>query len=194
MTDGAGENILGDASQVGVLHVGPPDSVSVYAFVTRENQGYAGYAVRDWSSLDVDYSRLVDDRDHLGRHRSGGPLVVVVTHVGRHFVQYFRQSGISDCEPVVTFKDKSREPVTFRNPDSGLWHVSEREAVSTLHLLHGEGRISFGRRGVNPGWEEEFNNCMEGFSTSETGEEGILLRPLALACLIAEREESVISS
>ena len=194
MADGEGENVLEDASQVGVLHVGPPDGVSVYAFVTRENQGYAGYAVRDWSSLDVDYSRLVDDRTHLRRHRNGVPLVVDVTHVGRHFVRYLRQDGINDCEPVITFGDRNREPLTFRNPDSGLWHVSEQEAVSTLHVLHGERRISFGPRGVNPGREEEFNNRMEGFSTSETGEEEVLLWPLALACLIAEREESVISS
>lgn len=190
----ADENIVEDASQVGVLDVGSPDSASAYAFVTRENKGYAGYAVRDWSSLDVDYSMLVDDRDHLGRHRRGVPLVVDVTHVGRQFVRYLRRAGINDCEPVITFGDKSREPITFRNPESGLWHVSEREAVSTLHLLHAEGRISFGRRGVNPGKEEEFNNRMEEFRTSGTGEEGVRLWPLALACLIAEREESAVTS
>ena len=35
---------------------------------------------------------------------------------------------------------------------------------------------------------------MEGFGTSETGGDEALLWPLALACLIAEREESVIRS
>jgi hypothetical protein len=194
MADVADENILEDASQIGVLHVGPPDSASVYAYITRENHGYAGYAARDWSSLDVDYSTLVDDRKHLRRHRNGVPLVVDVTHVGKHFMRYLQQSGIDDCEPVITFGDRNREPLTFRNPDSGLWHVSEQEAISTLHLIHGEDRISFGRRGVNPGQKEEFSNRMEGFGTTETGEDEALLWPLALACLIAEREESVIPS
>jgi hypothetical protein len=190
MADVARENVLEDASQVGVLHVRPPDSISAYAFITRENYRYAA---RDWSSLDVKYSMLVDDREHLGRHHRGVPLVVDVTHVGKHFVRYLRQAGIDNCKPVISFEDTSREPITFRNPESGLWHVSQREAVSTLHLLHGEGRISFGRRGVNPGREEEFNSRMEEFDALENGGE-VLLWPLALACLIAERERSVVPS
>lgn len=194
MADVTDENIVEDASQVGVLHVGPPDSASAYAFVTRQNHGYARYAVRDWSSLDVDYSTLVDDREHLRRHQSGVPLVVDVTHVGRHFMRYLQQAGMDDCEPVVTFDDRGREPITFKNPESGLWHVSAQEAVAVLHLLHAENKMNFGRRGVNPGQADAFRNQIEQFGTSEADEEEHHLWPLALACLIAEREESVIRS
>ena len=192
MSDVVDENIVEDASQVGVLRVGPPDGASEYAFITRENHRYPNYAIRDWSSLDVDYPTLIDDRDHLVRHRREMPLVVDVTHVGRHFVQYLRQAGMDDCKPVITFENEIREPLTFRNPDSGLWHVSEREAVSTLHTLHQTGKINFGRRGVNPGQEEEFEGSIEQFGTSDAEEEQSLW-PLAIACLIAEREGSVIA-
>jgi hypothetical protein len=189
----ADENVVEDASRLGVLHIGPPGGVSGYAFITRENHGYSQYAARSWSSLDVDYRTLIDGRDHLRRHRRGVPLVVDVTHVGRHFVQYLRQAGVEDCEPVITFEDEIREPLTFRNPDSELWHVSEREAVSTLHMLHQYGRINFGSHGVNPGQQKRFEELIERFGTSNTEEEQSLW-PLAIACLIAERDRSVIAS
>lgn len=191
MAEVAAESILEDTSQVGVLYIGPPDGISAYALVIREDYRYTA---RDWASLDDDYSTLTDDRDHLGRHRNGMPLVVDVVNVGKHFVKYLQQSEISNYVPMISFDDKSREPLTFRSPDSGLWHVSKKEAISTLHLLQEEDRINFGRRGVNPRQEEVFRNRIEQLGTTESGEKERALWPLAVACLIAEREESVIPS
>ncbi|MCS4173847.1 hypothetical protein [Salinibacter ruber] len=185
------ENILEDTSQVGVLHIGPPDGVSTYAFITRQNRSYAA---RDWASLDVDYSTLLDDRDHLRRHRNDVPLVVDVTNVGKHFVNYLEHNGIDDCVAVIRFDDEDREPLTFRNPESGLWHVSGREAVSALHLLSGEHRINFGPGGFNREREEDFNARIEQFGSQEADEGERSLWPLAVACLIAEREQSVVAA
>lgn len=191
VTEIKGENILEDASHPGVLYVGPPSGTSTYASIVRERHRYN---VQGWASIATDYSGLVDNPDQLSRHVNGVPLVVDVTHVGMHFIRYLRQSGIDNCVPIITFDDKDREPLTFRNPESGLWHVSERDAVSTLHLLHGEHRINFGVSGFNREREEDFNNRIEHFGTPDADEEERSLWPLAVACLIAEREQTVVPS
>jgi len=191
MTEVTEHNILDEDSDIGVLSVGAPGNPSAYAFITRVQRHYA---IQSWTTLTGNYRELLNDYRYLRQHRNGHPLVVDVTNVGKHFVQYLRQTGIDTCIPVVELGDTKREPWTFQSSESGLWHVSTREAISILHLLHNHRRLDFGPGGINRNLENAFNEGIEHFGAESNHKAEPRFRSLAIACLIAERSQSVIAS
>ena len=122
MTETPGHTILDRDSNIGVLHLGPPDGSSTYAFIVKQQHNYV---VWSWINLGANYQDLLANREQLRRHRNGLPLVVDVSNVGQQFVQYLHQTGIEGCIPVVSLDNAGEEPRTFQSSDFSYLSLSE---------------------------------------------------------------------
>ena len=176
-------------SGIGVLYLGRPGQSSHYTLLRRREKEYA---VESYRAYESGYHRIPLRGLDFKPYRNQKTLLVDVTQVGLHFLEYIRQVGIQDIVPIVCMEPQGLNPWEAKPDRDELLFISLREAEVVVQLLIDFGRLDL--RHYTFGYENktEVERALQSFGIEEALKIHPRLHSLAVATLVTEKIESIV--